>query len=64
MTIKIDIIELNNTESEVLANLAGLGYPQKLKDRATNLARRAFRLWRAMMFVEEIIERRKQQNHG
>jgi hypothetical protein len=59
MTTTIDLHDLNQTESEVLANIVGLDYPQKLKDRVTNLTRRAFRYWRALLFVEQLVERRK-----
>lgn len=62
MTTTISIEDLNHTESEVLANIIGLDFPQKLKNRVTNLSRRAFRLWRAMLFIEQLIQRRSKQS--
>jgi len=58
MTTSISIDDLNHTESELLANIVGLDFPQKLKDRVSNLSRRAFRMWRAMLYLEQLIQRR------
>lgn len=63
-TTSIRLDDLNTTEEEVLANIVGLDYAQKLKDRVTNLTRRAFRMWRTALILEEKVRNKKSVSNG
>jgi len=60
----LTIPTLNSTESELLGCIAALDYPKKLKDRVINLSRRAFRLWRAALLLEEMVTSRKDRKRN
>jgi len=63
-TTSIRLDELNATEDEVVANIIRLDYTQKLKDRVTNLTRRAFRMWRTALILEEAARNKKSLSNG
>lgn len=52
---------LMDTEREFVENVQALPFSQKLKDRATNLARNAFKLYRGITIADMLVQRRKQR---
>lgn len=61
--MEVSLDELNETEAELLEQVeAQTEYAEKIRNRVCNLIRQKFRLHRALMFVEQEVERRKK--HG
>lgn len=51
--------ELNETEAELLEAVSKQDYPERLRERASNLIKQRFRLERAVLWIKQMLERGK-----
>lgn len=57
MDVTLD--ELNGTEAELLEQIQAMDIHDKLKIRLVNRTRNCFRLYRAMLWLEQQVEKRR-----
>ena len=58
--VELTIDEVNDTEEELLQRIELLDASQKIRTRLSNLVKNRFRLERAIMWIEQQIQRRKE----